>query len=73
MRALQGEVGTSDATLEPRFNPGSRSTIATEGRAGGACRGRVWQDGRLEAVKWVWPGKVRLARPAVLGRRVYPN
>lgn len=40
MRALQGEVGTSDATLEPRFNPGSRSTIATEGRAGGGVSGQ---------------------------------
>lgn len=31
---LQGEVGTSDATLGPRFNPRSRSAIVAEGRAG---------------------------------------
>lgn len=60
-----GGSGSSDATLEPRFNPGSRSAIAAKRRAGGArervCWRKVWQDGRLRAVKWVWPDKNVLA------------
>lgn len=45
---LQGEVGTSDATLGPRFNPRSRSAIVAERRAGEkVCWRKVWQEGRL--------------------------